>query len=84
MMAVVCWLLQAYLLILFAHVILSWVPRPPEPLMPVVTAVRAVTEPVLAPVRRLVPPVQLGGAALDLSVIIVFFALFLLSAVVCR
>jgi YggT family protein len=82
-MAVVCWLLQAYLLILFAHVILSWVPRPPEPLMPVVSAVRAVTEPVLAPVRRLVPPVQLGGAALDLSVIIVFFALFLLSAVVC-
>lgn len=82
-MAIVCWLLQAYLLILFAHVILSWVPRPPEPLMPVVTAVRAVTEPVLAPVRRLVPPVQLGGAALDLSVIIVFFALFLLSAVVC-
>ena len=82
-MAIVCWLLKAYLLILFAHVILSWVPRPPEPLMPVVTAVRAVTEPVLAPVRRLVPPVQLGGAALDLSVIIVFFALFLLSAVVC-
>lgn len=83
-MAVVCWLLQAYLLILFAHVILSWVPRPPEPIMPVVTVVRAVTEPILAPVRRLVPPVQVGGAALDLSVIIVFFALFLLSAVVCR
>jgi YggT family protein len=83
-MAVVCWLLQAYLLILFAHVILSWVPRPPEPLMPVVTVVRAVTEPILAPVRRLVPPVQIGGAALDMSVIIVFFALFLLSAVVCR
>jgi len=83
-MAIVCWLLQAYLLILFAHVILSWVPRPPQPLMPVVSAVRAVTEPVLAPVRRLVPPVQVGGAALDLSVIIVFFALFLLSAVVCR
>jgi YggT family protein len=83
-MAVVCWLLQAYLLILFAHVILSWVPRPPAPLMPVVTVVRAVTEPILAPVRRLVPPVQIGGAALDMSVIIVFFALFLLSAVVCR
>ena len=81
--AVLCWLLGAYLLVLLAHVILSWVPRPPEPLRPVVVGVRAVTEPVLAPLRRVVPPVQLGGAALDLSILIVFFALILLRGALC-
>ena len=80
---VLCWLLQAYLLVLFAHVIRSWVPRPPEPLQPVVRVVRALTEPVLAPLRRVVPPVQLGGAALDLSILIVFFALILLQSAIC-
>ena len=80
---ILCWLLGAYLLVLFAHVILSWVPRPPEPLRPVVVGVRALTEPVLAPLRRVVPPVQLGGAALDLSILIVFFLLILLRSAVC-
>ena len=80
---VLCWILGAYLLVLLAHVILSWVPRPPEPLRPVVVGVRAVTEPVLAPLRRVVPPVQLGGAALDLSILIVFFALILLRGALC-
>lgn len=84
MRGVICWLLQLYLLILLAHVVFSWVPRPPEPLQPVVTGVRAVTEPVLAPLRRLIPPVRLGGAALDVSILIVFFALIILQSAICR
>lgn len=82
-MGVVCFLLQLYTLILLAHVIFSWVPRPPEPLKPVVVGVRAVTEPVLAPVRRLIPPVRLGGAALDVSILIVFFVLIILRQAIC-
>lgn len=82
-MWVVCLLLQLYVLILIAHVIFSWVPRPPEPLQPVVAGVRAVTEPVLAPLRRVIPPLQLGGAALDLSILVVFFALVLLQGAIC-
>lgn len=81
--AILCWLLGAYVLVLIAHVILSWVPRPPEPLGPVVVGVRALTEPVLAPLRRVVPPIQLGGAALDLSILIVFFVLILLRSALC-
>lgn len=80
---IVCWLLGAYLLVLFAHVIFSWVPRPPEPLQPVVRGVRALTEPLLTPLRRVVPPLQLGGAALDLSILIVFFVVILLQNAVC-
>lgn len=83
MREVICWLLQLYLLILLAHVVFSWVPRPPEPLQPVVRGVRAVTEPLLAPLRRVVPPVRLGGAALDVSILIVFFALIILQSAIC-
>lgn len=80
---VLCWLLQLYLLVLFAHVIFSWVPRPPEPILPLVRGVHAVTEPVLSPMRRVIPPVQLGGAALDLSIIVLFFVIILLQQAVC-
>lgn len=80
---IICWLLQLYLLVLLAHVVFSWVPRPPEPLQPVVAGVRALTEPVLSPLRRMIPPVQLGGAALDVSILIVFFALIILRSAIC-
>lgn len=83
MREVLCWLLGAYLLVLLAHVILSWVPRPPEPLRPVVVGVRALTEPVLAPLRRVIPPVRLGGAALDVSILIVFFVLSIVRSAIC-
>ena len=44
--------------------------------------VRAVTEPVLAPVRRVVPPLRVGGVAIDLAFILVFLAVILLRAVI--
>lgn len=82
-MGILCWLLQLYMLVLLAHVVFSWVPRPPEPLLPVVAGVRALTEPLLSPLRRLIPPVRMGGAALDLSILIVFFALIILQGAIC-
>lgn len=44
--------------------------------------VRAVTEPILAPVRRVVPPVRLGGLSLDLAFIVVFLAIVLLRQLI--
>lgn len=40
------------------------------------------TEPVLAPVRRVVRPVRLGGVMFDLSVTLVFIAVVLLRQLV--
>jgi YggT family protein len=40
--------------------------------------VRSVTEPILAPVRRVVPPLRAGGVSIDLSFIIVFLAIVLI------
>ena len=68
-------LLEVYFFVLLAYVIFSWVPRPPEPLMPFVLGVRRLVEPVVAPLRRVIPPLRLGGIALDLSILVVFFGL---------
>lgn len=40
--------------------------------------VHTITEPILAPVRRVVPPLRVGGVAIDLSFIIVFVAIVLI------
>ena len=42
----------------------------------------AVTEPVLAPVRRALPPLRMGGMAIDLAFIVVFVAIVVLRAVI--
>jgi len=42
--------------------------------------VTAITEPILAPVRRVIPPLRLGGISFDLAFIVVFFAIVLLRS----
>ena len=44
----------------------------------------AVTEPVLAPVRRVVPPLRFGSVAIDLAFVIVFAAVLLARGLLVR
>lgn len=82
---VFCTLGTVATLVLLTHVIFSWVPRPPEPLVPVVLGVRRIVEPFQRPLRRVLPPLRVGGIALDLSIIVLFIAVRLLqSLVLCR
>jgi YggT family protein len=83
-MAIICLLLQLFTLVLFARMILSWFPVPGDGALGQINrALFAVTEPVLAPVRSVVPPVRTGAMAFDLSPIIVFVAIIVVSAWVC-
>lgn len=60
---------QLYIIILVVRALLSWFPFSSEsPLNPVRSVVFTLTEPVLAPFRRLIPP--LGG--LDVSFLVAF------------
>jgi YggT family protein len=77
-MTILCLVLGAYQLVLLAYVVLSWVPRPPEPLFPVIRVIRALVDPIIVPMRRVIPPAQLGGVALDLSIIVLFVILVIL------
>jgi len=66
---------QLYVLILFGRAILSWFPYSHNsPLNPVRRVVFVLTEPVLAPFRRIVPPVGM----FDLSFLVAFIVVELI------
>ena len=68
----VSWLLQLYIVVIFVRVILSWFPIQPDSVFAAIYRfVYAVTEPVLGPIRRMMPGIGVGGMGLDLSPIVV-------------
>ena len=68
----IAYLVEAYVFVLIARALLSWFPaRPGTPLGSVVRVLDTVTEPVLRPVRRVLPPLRAGGMGIDLSIIVV-------------
>jgi YggT family protein len=73
-----------YTLVMLAYVIFSWVPRPPEPLVPIRLGSAAMVDPLLRPLRGVIPPLRLGGIALDLSIIILFIAARILQGVLAQ
>lgn len=70
-------LLNLYIIAVFGRVILSWFPLSPGgPMASVYSFLYAITEPVLGPIRRVLPP--LGG--IDLSPIVLLFAVQILRS----
>lgn len=82
-MDVLCIVLMAALVVLILYVVFSWVPRPPEPILPIVRLVNRIVTPVLEPIRRIMPPLRFGGVGLDLSVLVVFIVISILQGLVC-
>ena len=72
------WLLGLYSWVIIAAALITWVS--PDPRNPIVLFLRQVTEPVLAPVRRLLPPWKTGG--LDFSPLIVILAIQFVERVI--
>ncbi|HXR54954.1 MAG TPA: YggT family protein [Acidimicrobiales bacterium] len=65
-------LVEVFVVVLIVRALLSWFPvRPGSPMVPVQRALALVTEPVLRPIRRILPPVRAGGMAIDLSILLV-------------
>ena len=74
---VFCAALDIYLLVLFARAIMSWFPvRSGGGLAGVQHVLWQLTEPVLAPVRRVIPP----AGMFDLSFLVVLIAIEVLHA----
>lgn len=80
----VCLLLNVFVVAVFGRIILSWFPMSPVGIGATVSSVLfAVTEPVLGPLRRVLPPVGMGGMGLDLSPIVVIIGVSILSRIIC-
>ncbi len=74
---VVSVLLQVYSYVLLARALISWIPNL-DPYNPIVQFLYQITEPVLEPIRKLVPPL---GGMIDISMLIAFFGIMVLQQI---
>jgi YggT family protein len=79
-------IVQLLSLALLAWIVLSYIVvfgRIPydHPIRKIYDALSKVIEPILRPIRAVVPPVRVGGAALDLSPLILIVGLQILAAI---
>ena len=71
-----CWASLLAMLVLVATVVTSWFSVQPGTAMEsIARGLHTVTEPVLGPLRGLLPQPRLGGGALDLSPLVVLVVL---------
>ena len=77
-------LLLVYLILIFIRILTSWIPRMPynRYLAAFLKFVSDVTDPYLNLFRRILPPVRMGGAGLDLSPIVATFVLIIVGRIV--
>jgi YggT family protein len=66
--------LTIYIWLIIGRALISWVN--PDPYNPIVTFLYRVTEPVLAPIRRWIPP---RGMGIDISPIVVILVIYFLQ-----
>ncbi|NNG18583.1 YggT family protein [Naumannella sp. ID2617S] len=83
---IIDFVLLAYIAVLLARMVLSWVPmfapdwRPRGPLLVVAEAIYTVTDPPLRALRKVIPPVRIGNAMLDLGFMVLWLGVILLRA----
>ena len=83
-------LLQIYVLILIGRVVVDYVMmfarewRPHGLVLVLVEFLYTVTDPPIRVLRRFIPPLRIGGVALDLAVLVLFVLCYVLIAVLSR
>ncbi|PWG59724.1 YggT family protein [Bifidobacterium catulorum] len=85
---IIDWLINAYIFVLFVRMILDWVnvlaPRwyPRGVVASLIDIVYQLTEPPLRWLRRYIKPLPLGAIYLDVSFIVLYFALVVLQIII--
>lgn len=75
--------LLIYFYAVFAWVILSWIPTSSTHAVGRIRSfLDRIIYPVILPIRRVIPPIRLGGGALDLSPIILLIAIQILRRII--
>jgi YggT family protein len=89
-LSIVYYALMAFLAVLIFRLVMeyvfqfarSW--RPGKAMVVVLEATYTVTDPPLKLLRRFIPPLRLGGVALDLSFFVLMIIVYILISVVAR
>ena len=72
--------LSIYSFVLLARALVSWIPNL-DASNPAVNILYQLTEPVLEPIRKLIPPL---GGVMDVSIMVAFFAIIVLQQLLSR
>ena len=78
-MGIPCAAITIYIVILLLRAVFSWFPPPSGGMATFYRILMDLTEPVLAPLRRMIPP----AGMFDLSFTVLFVFLIILRSVVC-
>ena len=83
-----CAVLTAAVWVIIAWIVLSYVVNFgrlgwDHPVRRLYDALSRVIEPVMRPIRNVIPPLRIGGAALDLSPVILILGIGLLRGLIC-
>lgn len=81
-------ILRVFALILIARIVIEMIQsfsrnfQPPRWFIYVAEPLFVVTDPPVKALRRVIPPLRMGGVALDMSVIVLFLIIFVLQTIV--
>jgi YggT family protein len=88
--AILSLVLQVFLWLLLIRLVVDWVQvfarswTPKGPVLFVLEIVYSVTDPPIKFIRRFIPPLRIGGIALDTSFLVVLVIVYLLMSLVGR
>jgi YggT family protein len=82
-MNLVCFALYLFMILIFVRIVLSWFPASEGLFMTIQRLVFNSTEWIMGPLRRVLPPVRLGAAALDLSPLVILLGITVLRSILC-
>ena len=84
MIEILCYLLGLYALVLIIRVVLSWFPINPNGMGATVAGfIYLMTDPVLVPLRRVMPALRIGSVGLDLAPMALFFLITIVRSLIC-
>lgn len=82
--SIICGALWGFFILVILRIVFSWFPASSGGGLEVATGILfTLTEWALGPVRKLLPPVRMGGMGLDLSPIVIILLVQVLIAVTC-
>ena len=87
-LAIAYWVIQLYVLALIGRILVEMIHafsrnfRAPRWFIVISEFLFVITDPPVKALRKIIPPLQMGGVALDLSVLVLFFGLQVLQIAV--
>ena len=80
-------LLTLFFFLLIVRLVVGWIQvfardwTPSGPVLVVLEIVYSITDPPIQAVRRIIPPLRLGGIALDMGLLVVFIVVYILQRI---